>query len=315
LKALVEACRVEDPPQRWALISERLDIDAFLTFVALERMLCHWDGYAQGHNNYRIYFHADDKRACFFPHGMDQILADSNYPVFEGAEGLVARVVLENPTWNEQYRARVEQLLPLFAPEKLRAKIGAGFARIKPAAEKIGADFARELEERAGEFQERIALRQERILHPAPPEPIAFNDEGWAQIEGWEPRCDDDATLEERKRDERDCLAIEVGPSKQTTASFRTTALLAKGSYRLSAKVKTINVAAVVDDRGPGGAGVRISGVPRKNRAIGSADWRTVSHPFQIEEELQAVELIAELRASSGSAYFETDALRIYKVE
>ncbi len=52
LKALVEACNEEDPERRWRRVAERLDIDAFLQFVAVELLLGHWDGYTQSANHY-----------------------------------------------------------------------------------------------------------------------------------------------------------------------------------------------------------------------------------------------------------------------
>jgi spore coat protein H len=315
LESLVEACREEDPERRWALIEERLDIDRFLNFVALELMLCHWDGYAQAHNNYRVYFRADDKKACFFPHGMDQILEDPNYSVFQQPNGLVARAVLENPVWQDKYRARVMELLPQFAPQKLQGKIDAGLARIMPAAEKIGADFAQKVEDQARGFRERAGQRQECILHPRAPEPIEFNAEGWVQIDGWEPRTDDDAKLEQQEQEGRNCLLIEVGPSKHCTASFRSEVLLTKGKYRLEGNVKTTDVVAEADDKGPGGAGLRISGAVRENQSSDSADWQSLSQAFEIEEDSRTVVLIAELRGSAGSALFELPSLRVVRLE
>ncbi|MFY7953684.1 MAG: CotH kinase family protein, partial [Armatimonadaceae bacterium] len=56
LKALVAACRIGNPVERWKTLASRLDIPSFLTFMAIERMLCHWDGYCLNVNNYRLYF-------------------------------------------------------------------------------------------------------------------------------------------------------------------------------------------------------------------------------------------------------------------
>jgi hypothetical protein len=315
LAGLVAACREEDPERRSRLIDERLDVDAFLNFVALELMLCHWDGYAHGPNNYRIYFRSGDRKAVFFPHGMDQILEDPNFSVFQIPGSLVAHAVLENPEWNSRYRTRVEELLPLFAPERLHAKIDAGLARIRPVAEKMSDDFAHDLDERAREFKELVNDRQERILHPLPPEPIEFNEEGWVQIEDWEPHEPEDALLEEQEHEGCACLLIAVGESNQSAASYRTKVILNKGRYRLVAEVKTIDVNPVEDERGPGGAGVRVSGQPSQSHISGSSDWQTVSHTFEIDEETREVELIVELRASSGSAFFDIPSLRLVKAD
>ncbi len=71
---------------------------------------------------------------------------------------------------------------------------------------------------------------------------------------------------------------------------------------------------AVADEKGPGGAGVRISGVARENQAAGTTDWQTITHEFEIADDAGTVELIAELRASSGQVYFELGSLRLVRV-
>ncbi len=210
---------------------------------------------------------------------------------------------------------RVEKLLPLFAPEKLQAKIDAGANRIRPVAQAIGEDFAKSWGEAARGFRERASERQEGILHPRAPQPLEFKEQGWALIEGWEPRNEEDAKLEEQEHDGRACLLIEVGASNRCTASFRAGVLLTKGKYRLEALVKTIGVVPLADEKGPGGAGVRISAPLRENQASGSADWQTISHTFEIAEESGTVELVLELRATSGSALFELPSLHVVKLD
>ncbi len=315
LQALVAACREEDPARRWDLIAERLDVDAFVNFAALELLLGHWDGYTQAHNNYRVYFRAGDGKAIFFTHGMDQILTDSNYPVFQPHGGLVAQAVFDNPAWQEKYQARVAALLPLFAPEKLQAKIDAGLNRIRPAARQIGPEFAEHLEEVVRGFRDEASRRLEGVLHPRIPGPLEFNEEGWVQIEGWEPRTEEDARLEEQEVDGRAGLLIEVGESGHCTASYRTQVLLPRGKYRFEAQIKTNDVAAAADEKGPGGAGVRISGAARSNHVAGTTDWQPAAHAFEITEESATVELVAELRASAGRAWFDRASLRIVRTE
>ncbi len=315
LKALVAACREEDPARRWELIAQRLDVDAFANFAALELLLGHWDGYTQAHNNYRVYFRAGDGKAIFFAHGLDQILTDSNYPVFQPHGGLVAQAVFDNPPWQEKYQERVAALLPRFAPEKLQAKIDAGLSRLRPVARKIDPEFAEHLEEVVRGFRDEASRRLEGVLHPHLPEPLEFNEEGWAQIDGWDPRNEEDAQLEEQDTDGRACLLIAVGESQRCTASFRRQVLLARGKYRLEAQIKTSDVAAAADEKGPGGAGVRISGAPRSNSIAGTTDWQPAAHVFEITEESATVELIAELRATAGRAWFDRGSLRIVRTE
>jgi len=312
LKSLLAACREGDPNKRGPLVAAQLDVDKFLTFTALELMLCHWDGYAMNRNNYRIYFRGSDQKAVFLLHGLDQLFRDPNYAVFNIPQPIVAKAVLETPEWNAQYRHRIRELLPLFAPEKLHAKIDAAHVRIRPVLATISEDRAKQFDERVRDLKNRVAERQKFIRSQSPPEPLAFNKDGFAPIEGWEPRPDGDAKLEKKEIDRRPALSIETGPSNRCIASFRAKARLAKGRYILEARAKTNNVIGIDDQRGLG-AGLRISGGIRENKVIGTADWTSITHPFDVTEELREVELIAELRSTAGNAIFDLASFRVQK--
>lgn len=314
LKELIAACREGDQAKRWALVEQKVDIDAFLNFVALELMMSHWDGYAQNRNNYRVYFRADTKKVCFFPHGMDQMFGDPNFSVFHVPGPIVCSAVLSNPAWQLKYRQRVRELLPLFEPEKLHAQMDAVHMRVRPVLAKMDENRARNFDDRVRDFKARVNDRAKNIRNQFPPEPIPLNNEGWALIEHWEPKPTGDAKLEKKTVDGKNVLSIETGPSNNCLASFRTKVRLGKGTYRLEAKVKTNNVTAITDASGVG-AGIRISGSQRQNQAIGTADWQVVSHTVDVAEELREYELVAELRSTSGSVLFDTAGLRAVKIK
>jgi hypothetical protein len=314
LKALVAACREGNQEQRWALVEAKLDVPAFLNYVALELMMSHWDGYARNRNNYRVYFRGDNHKAMFLPHGMDQMFGDANAGVFDVPGAMVCSAVLHNPKWKDQYRERVRALLPLFSADKLHAKIDTAHARMRPVVAKISEDRARHLDDRVRDFKNRVAERQKNIRNQFPPEPIPFNAQGVALIEDWEPRAaDGDVKLEKKMIGGRLHLSIETGPSNRCASSFRTKVRLARGRYRLEAKVSTNNVTPLADSSGAG-AGVRLSGQMRTTGASGSAGGQTVAHEFEIGEELREVELVAELRSTSGSALFDAATLRVVKI-
>jgi len=314
LKELITACREEDQAKRWTLVEEKVAIDEFINFAALELMMCHWDGYCNNRNNYRVYFHADDKRACFIPHGMDQMFEDVNFGVLNVPGTLVANAVLQNPEVQVRFRRRVRELLSLFSPDKLHTRIDAAHTRIRPVLEAIHPDRARNFDNKVQGFKDRVAGRRQAILSQFPPEPIAFNAEGWALAENWTAKPQGDAKLEIRQEGDKQVLALTPGPSHQIQASFRTTIRLARGSYRLEGKVKPEGVVSTPEEKGTG-AGVRLGGGMRQNQAIGTADWTTVSHEFEIGQDLQEVELVAELRSTAGSALFDLQSLRVYKLK
>jgi spore coat protein CotH len=64
-EALVKAAFEPDAKKRLARLEQVLDLDRFLSFLAMEVMLCHWDGYAMNKNNYRLYHDLDSNRNGF----------------------------------------------------------------------------------------------------------------------------------------------------------------------------------------------------------------------------------------------------------
>ncbi len=68
--------------------------------------------------------------------------------------------------------------------------------------------------------------------------------------------------------------------------------------------MKTSGVTPLVEEQGTG-AGIRISGGHRENKVTGDTDWQTLSYDFEVLEPARDVELVAELRAEAGQAWFE----------
>lgn len=319
LKALLAACREGDANKRWQLLGERLDIDAFLNFMALELMMCHWDGYIQNRNNYRIYFHPQSKRAIFLPHGMDQMFGDPNTPVLQHPGPIVPNAVMHNLEWKAKYRERVKQLLPLFAPAKLNAKIDAAHARLRPVFASIHEDRARHFDARVQELKGRVAQRAQIIrqqLRNGPPEPLLFGkDRSVVLAEDWYPGSNNgDSKVEEVEVDGKSLLAIQTGPSNRTTASWRRKALLVQGTYRLEAHGRVTGVTAADDGTGTG-LGLRLSGGKRQNQLVGTTQWQPLVFEFEIPEPQREVELVAELRATAGKAWFDLSSVRLVKTK
>jgi hypothetical protein len=46
---------------------------------------------------------------------------------------------------------------------------------------------------------------------------------------------------------------------------------------------------------------------------IGDSDWRTIDYVFQAHEPSNEVELVCELRATQGEAWFDLGSLRLKK--
>jgi len=57
---------------------------------------------------------------------------------------------------------------------------------------------------------------------------------------------------------------------------------------------------------------LRISGSRRPDRLTGDTDWKTVTYDFGIPG-MQEVELVCELAASRGEAWFDIASLKLIK--
>src|SRR5262249_3373644 len=137
------ACAIPDLAKRQAELDKLLDMDQFFTFAAMEMLTSHWDGYCRNRNNYRLHFNAGNGKAIFFPHGMDQMFGDPNFPLFE-IGGIVGSAVMQVPDFRQRYRKRLEEIVPLLDPEKINPVIDGVSQRLKPILEAMNKNQARD---------------------------------------------------------------------------------------------------------------------------------------------------------------------------
>ena len=97
VRALLAACRVADAAPRFQRLSQRLDVDRFASFAAMEMLTAHWDGYTLKANNYRVYHDPTSDRMVFIPHGMDAAFRRLNVPVTPPMRSTVSRALFETP--------------------------------------------------------------------------------------------------------------------------------------------------------------------------------------------------------------------------
>ena len=319
LQSLVAACRREDPAERQAEIAERLDVPAFITFMALEMMSGHWDGYCLGHNNYRVYVDpANDGRVRFLPHGMDQLFGDPGAPILEMPATIVAGAVMQVPEWREAYRARVRELLPLFdAEERLLARLDPAADRIRPAVAATGEEALAAWEEAIADLRGRLRARDESLREQAEapePEPIHFDGARRATPAGWSPRTDTGGAQHEELvgEDGRRRYAIIASGDGPCIASWRVAVPLPAGTYLLQGLALGKGIDATDDETGSG-AGLRISGEQRTNRVDSDGGWTPLEHRFTLDVPA-TVELVVELRATVGRVDFNADSLAILRL-
>ena len=110
LRTLVAAASEPDLAVRMASLERILEVDQFISFIAMEVILGHWDGYTLGRNNFRVFHDRETDRLVFLPHGLDQTLQQQT-PTIPNPNGSVARALLEIPEARRRYTERVSQLL------------------------------------------------------------------------------------------------------------------------------------------------------------------------------------------------------------
>ena len=111
--------------------------------------------------------------------------------------------------------------------------------------------------------------------------------------------------------------ALHVSTTTNTAASWRSTVLLTQGKYRFEALAKVAGVESLSNTNKGAGAGIRHSGIrkARDNKLEGSSGWEPLSYEFPVQHPEDEVQLLCELRASKGEAWFDLDSLRLIKLE
>jgi hypothetical protein len=313
IRELIAASQEPDNAKRWERLGRILDIEKFITFCALEDILCHWDGYNFNRNNYRFYREPGSGKFSFFLHGMDQTYGDENFPVMRGFDTLVGGAVMRCPQGPVMYRARVQSLHDnLLVKVDWGAFITARGQRVRDAIALKDAGWARDYENKINEARGKVARRITAIGKQlgVPVKPVVFDAKGALKVgPGWALQGADAGQGNEVKIENRDCLRLAV--TGAASPSWRQTVQLEAGRYRFEAMARTQGVAATDDERGKG-AGLRVSGLQKRaNSVVGDSAWQVLSYEF--ETGGGDVVLVAELRATRGEVWFVRDSFKIVR--
>lgn len=169
LDQVLAACMERDPDRRWTELNKRLDMDEFISFLAMEIMTCHWDGYSMNVNNYRVFHDKSKDRLVFIPHGMDQMFgtfrsSPESDIIPRQLRGVVAQAVLSLPEGLTRYLNRVAQLrATVFREDQLTQRVRELAAKIRPVLAAYGPDLAEEHDESVSQLINRITRRAASI--------------------------------------------------------------------------------------------------------------------------------------------------------
>lgn len=316
LRELTTAALEKDVEHRKQTLPRLLDANEFLDFLALEMILANWDGYAFHQNNYRIYHQPNSGRMSFIPHDLDNTLFESGMGLLPPRTGVLTAAFLAGPQERKQFGDRIARLLPIaLDPDRVRQRVQACIARLSQGAtpeELETFQWQGDLVERR--VRERRENLKAELTGQHPPTPV-FDSGGVAALSGWAPKTDwNNAALSTVEEDGKPSLCIEAA-GNYCFGSWRLPVWLPAGRYRLEGEAKTRGVTGLPSQTGSG-AGVRVLGGRRGGGIQGDCThWTPVRHEFVVQEGCERVELIAELRAFSGTAWFDPNTLRLIRIK
>jgi hypothetical protein len=130
-------------------LEEVIDFDGFMTFWATEKVLEHWDGYANQTNNFFVYDDPGTGRLVFMPWGTDQIAVPDPFddpdapprPVSVYAEGALVNRLYASRETRWLYADRIRDVLDrAFREEELLAEVDRMQALVAPYVPATGVD-------------------------------------------------------------------------------------------------------------------------------------------------------------------------------
>jgi hypothetical protein len=315
LDELVQAISESNPTLQTAKVEKLVDVESYLRHLALETILCHWDGYSFNRNNYRMYENPDTGRFHFFLHGMDQTFGDPNWSLWRAPQASVGSILWRKPEVRARYDVVAREICEniLFPGEWPEKAMQMG-ARLKTALAAVNPEAAKAYEGLIPQARDRIRARMESLkkqLKSGNPfkkfeteTVIALGPFEWvAQAEN--------SQADSVQFENRQCLRVKA--SGEAKGSWRLPVFLPKGVYRFDAFLRASGVEKIEDPSGEG-VGLRISGASRqgKNAFSGELPWTKVSFEFESNGAEQT--LVAELRAKSGELWIDRNSLRLNKL-
>ncbi len=310
LRELSEACAINDPAERWERLNAVLDVDRFLSFVAMEMLTSHWDGYANNVNNYRIYHDPGTDKMVFIAHGLDGSFKRASFSLQPPLKAIVVTAVMTTPEGKKLYDLRVRKLAAeVFKMPVILERIEKALTKLR-SAELTSTELAN-LERTAGAKRERIKLRGTRVdeqIRGVEPQTLKLDAQGIGIPVAWNEEPMRGNPIFDRVQHEGKKTLHLRAPNELSRGSWRSQMILSPGYYRFEGLVRTEALAGGV-------ARVRISGNSSGVGGIaGSSPWQLLGHNFMVTSDAMDVELVCEMTASQGEVWFDLDSLRVRRL-
>jgi hypothetical protein len=294
LRALASATR-EPAGERIQHLARVLEFEAFVRFMAIESLLCHWDGYSFSANNFRIYV-TEHGKIHFLPSGMDQVFAKADLPWDMPMGGLVARAVMGTEPGRTEYGKTLRGLVQEFDPRRWIDEIEHWRAQLRPH---LTAAEYQSIEEKSSALAQQLHSRKRHLLvqlENAERRSLRFVND-IAAISGWRAfNSPEDGMLTQ------DESGLRIVAGAKTSASWRATVRLKPGHYIMRADATTQGLIPLPFGR-RNGATLRVVGTDARSHSELASGTTPLDCTFEVIEE-QDVTLACELRASAGMVLF-----------
>ncbi len=312
LTELIGATGEKNPALRQQRMERILDIDAYFRHLALENILCHWDGYSFNRNNYRIYEDPSTGKFYFILHGMDQVFGDARWDVFRDPSSAVSNALWDNRAMRERYRTQFQLVYDKsfrntdWATRTLEVAAAAK-AKLMPIDPEEAKRFDGRGKEAANQIRARMDGLRNRLadiqsIRQAGGK-IALGKYTWA----W---SSDKGQAKETSFEGRDCFVLNAGAEMKV--DYRLKLAVSPGRYRFTGQIKTKNIVGPPGDK-ESGAYLRLSGARGMAGTLGTTPgWIPVSFEFSADENDPV--LVIELKATAGQVGFAKDSLTLTRL-
>jgi len=333
VQRLISASREPDADRRWRALEAALDMDRFLSMMAMETILCHSDSYSMNRNNYRLYHDPATDKMVFMPHGMDRVLGTHRspleLPVVPPSLGLVARAVLSTPEGCRRHVERVGVLFTnIFQPDRLCRRVLEIDARIISAKtnrpteqwfdQRPGREAAHDAEnlcERISRRAAELRLQFQHVAELIAPVPNArFDSNGLARLEAWKPKLrlgQPEIMCEAEVQDGQPILHLRA-PNGPLTAALHATVNVPLGNYRLRGQLKVIGAADATNFVSTTMLRYSTGRFDITRQHLNS--W-AIDFPFGVSEARtpDEIEFICEIRSDASEVWFDANSLRLVR--
>jgi spore coat protein H len=305
LRALIAACMVRDPTERFRGMSRVLDVDRFVSFTAMEILIGHWDGYATHTNNYRIYHDPTSDKMVFITHGLDWAFRRPNISISPPLKSIVGRALFQTSEGDRLFRERIGTFYTnVYRVPVITNRMNQLLAKVRSAG--LAPTEMAKVERAAAGIRQRIELRGMRVAEQLAgkeiPQPQFAADSTARLPENWRDESDrGEPTMDQPVYQGRRTLHIRAN-NVPSHGSWRTQMYLPRGRYRVEGIVRAEGLR--------GGTMLRISGGEREYGVSGTTPWRKLTYDFEIPEALD-VEFVCDFSGTTGEIWYDIDAFRV----